>query len=380
MVPQSNYPPSSQPFQTPINITQSTLPRGGTPPPPTAATTLSDGPIELPIWPPSPAHRPIQNAFENNPLPPLNRYSYFDPSVGRIGDVVIENIRLPERGYTEYPPAGPGGFKVRFGRLSKRKRFWVFTGIFLGIAILFAIVMGVLLRDGNRNKIDSSSLTSRRNRSTTQPPAPSALNVTPNSIVTDGTTTTTPTKRITTVTSTIRPTQTPSGYTNFELWTGAFDTVSPLVSSSGTCKTRTSTNALQECAENARFTTTIAEFKTDGYAVGTTLWLFRDYLVPMDRSGRQWYYSGNSIEKKYSHASSPGCEVVETAELWLGSDGAYVLAVNYESTNECTLDGGRAKNPTAQVCECTYEGVFATVSRDGMEWGGEWGGFEKRNV
>jgi len=119
--------------------------------------------------------------------------------------------------------------------------------------------------------------------------------------------------------------------------------------------------------------------------------------VPAERSGKQWYYSGNSVEKKYSHAGSPGCEVVEKAGIWLGKDGTYVLAVyvlrffplppfslsfspslpfcclsadrwmrcvfsGYESTGACTLDSGKAKNPTAQVCGCMYEGVFATIS------------------
>ena len=35
---------------------------------------------------------------------------------------------------------------------------------------------------------------------------------------------------------------------------------------------------------------------------------------------------------------------------------------NYESTGACTLDNGKPTNPTAQVCECVYEGVLATLS------------------
>ena len=49
--------------------------------------------------------------------------------------------------------------------------------------------------------------------------------------------------------------------------------------------------------------------------------------MPTERSGKQWYYSGVSVEKKYSHASSPDCEVVERAGIWLGKDGTYTLRV-----------------------------------------------------
>ncbi|PUU81464.1 hypothetical protein B9Z19DRAFT_1076965 [Tuber borchii] len=225
--------------------------------------------------------------------------------------------------------------------------------------------LGALWKKGDRGKTDHSSLI----KSTAQPSS-AKPGITPtNSItITDpsesklATRATTRTKRTTTVTSTIKTTLAPSADTTFPLWIGTFDSISPLVSFFGACKTSTSPAILQACDDVARFTTTIGESKPDGYSIGTTLWAFQDHLVPTERSGKQWYYSGVSVEKKYSHPSSSGCEVVEKAGMWLGEDGTYTLRVNYESTGACTLDNGRPKNPTAQVCECVYEGVFATLS------------------
>ncbi|KAG0641538.1 hypothetical protein HOY80DRAFT_1038872 [Tuber brumale] len=340
------------------------MPRGGTPPPPTAATTLSDGPIELPISPPSPVQFEIQNAF-GNPLPSLSLYPYIDHHGGNA------NPEPANIGFTDHGPRGPGGrFLERLGRLGRKRRFWALMAILLTIVTCTIVGLTVVWQKGDKGKISNSSSTSISRTSATQPPRPPTSGFTLNSATSSdppgGTTTptTTPTKRITTVTSTIRATQTPSAYTTFPLWIGTFDSLSPLVSSSGICQTSTgtSTTILQECAENARFTTIIGELKPYGYAISTTPWTFSNSLVPTNRSGKQWYYTGNSTEKKYPHASSPGCEVVEKAGLWLGAEGTYVLEVNYESTNVCTLNSGRAKNPTAQVCECVYEGVFATTS------------------
>ncbi|KAG0125850.1 hypothetical protein HOY82DRAFT_593964 [Tuber indicum] len=325
--------------------------RGGTPPPPTAATTLSDGPVELPVSPPSPVQLAIQNAFEDNPLPPLSLYSYVDHNGSRNADPEPANI-----GFTNYTPRGPGGFLERLGRLRKKRSFWVLVAILFTMMTCMIVGLTVLWQKGDKGKISNSSSTyvqrlneiwgdERVSDSTIQPPVSSASGITPNSVVSDPTgtttgttgtttaattaTTTTPTKRITTVTSTIRATQTSSAYTTFPLWIGTFDTISPLASSSGICRTSTgtSTTLLQDCAENARFTITIGELKPYGYAISTTPWTFSNYLAPVFRSGKQWYYSGNSTEKKYSHASSLDCEVVEKGALWLGAEGSYVLEV-----------------------------------------------------
>ena len=112
------------------------MPRGGTPPPPTAAVTIDDGPVEMPTFPPSPHQHAYLHYNGSNAYPEL---------------IDID--------FAEHAPERPDGWRERAKRLSKKKSFWAVIVLLLVLVICLFAGLGVLWQKGDRGKTDRKIIT-----------------------------------------------------------------------------------------------------------------------------------------------------------------------------------------------------------------------------